>query len=216
MTEAFKILPEEKQRAILDAAASEFAEHGYKEASTNRIVRAAGIGKGMLFYYFGSKLELYNDLIDQGSVLLAARGEELFASAENQDIIAAFQRATRMKMEMYLERPALLEFFTRLYLHPEEGAVSEESKRRLAEVMEQREAAMRQLYERADPSKLRQDIPKERLMNYLSWAMEGYTQHLTGVVRSSFAGRISDLDLEPYWAEFDVYMEDLKTMFYQT
>ena len=53
--EKFNSLDEEKRQKILDAALMEFAEHGYEKASTNRIVKEAGIGKGMLFYYFKSK-----------------------------------------------------------------------------------------------------------------------------------------------------------------
>jgi TetR/AcrR family transcriptional regulator len=54
-----KGLPEEKRRKILDAAIAEFAENGYDKASTNAIVKEAGIAKGLLFHYFGSKRNLY-------------------------------------------------------------------------------------------------------------------------------------------------------------
>ena len=48
-------LPDGKRQRILDAAIREFAEHGYDKASTNSIVKEAGIAKGLLFHYFGSK-----------------------------------------------------------------------------------------------------------------------------------------------------------------
>jgi len=44
---------------ILQVCVDEFAEHSYKEASTNEIVKKAGISKGILFHYFGSKKNLY-------------------------------------------------------------------------------------------------------------------------------------------------------------
>jgi len=44
---------------ILQVCVDEFAEHSYKEASTNEIVKKAGISKGVLFHYFGSKKNLY-------------------------------------------------------------------------------------------------------------------------------------------------------------
>lgn len=59
----FESLEESKQHKIRQAALEEFAAHGYEKASTNRIVKAAGIGKGMLFYYFTSKQELYEYLV---------------------------------------------------------------------------------------------------------------------------------------------------------
>ncbi len=61
--EAFFNLEKSKQDTILDAAIDEFAEHGFGKASTNRIVKQAGISKGSLFYYFDGKDDLYLHLI---------------------------------------------------------------------------------------------------------------------------------------------------------
>jgi len=55
----FDNLPAEKKMKILQVCVDEFAEHSYKEASTNEIVKKAGISKGILFHYFGSKKNLY-------------------------------------------------------------------------------------------------------------------------------------------------------------
>jgi len=66
ITEKFAALEPAKQERILSAALEEFAEQGYERASTNRIVKKAGIGKGMLFYYFKSKRELFEYLIEYG------------------------------------------------------------------------------------------------------------------------------------------------------
>ena len=57
--EVFERLPEERQDRILRACMAEFIAHGYRNASTNRMVEGLGISKGILFHYFGSKEELY-------------------------------------------------------------------------------------------------------------------------------------------------------------
>jgi AcrR family transcriptional regulator len=44
-----------KRAAIRDAAAEVFAELGYTGATTAAICRAAGVGSGTLFHYFGDK-----------------------------------------------------------------------------------------------------------------------------------------------------------------
>lgn len=59
MNEKFFALPEEKQRRIVNAAMEVFAKNEYKRASTDDIAARAGISKGLLFHYFGSKKELY-------------------------------------------------------------------------------------------------------------------------------------------------------------
>jgi AcrR family transcriptional regulator len=70
----FQKLPPDQQQAILRAALDEFAAHGFNAASLNRIIDAAGISKGSMYYYFDGKEELYAHV---------ARGElgRLFESA---------------------------------------------------------------------------------------------------------------------------------------
>ncbi|MBB3104959.1 TetR/AcrR family transcriptional regulator [Azomonas macrocytogenes] len=48
---------------ILDAAAKEFARHGFKGTSMNVIAQRAGLPKANLHYYFTSKLGLYMEVL---------------------------------------------------------------------------------------------------------------------------------------------------------
>jgi AcrR family transcriptional regulator len=54
----FQRAPLEKRDAVLDAAAKEFALHGYEDASINRILLSAGFSKGAFYYYFDDKADL--------------------------------------------------------------------------------------------------------------------------------------------------------------
>lgn len=65
MYEGFENLPEAKKERILDACMEEFANKGYEGASTNEIVKRAGISKGILFHYFKNKKNLYLYLLDK-------------------------------------------------------------------------------------------------------------------------------------------------------
>ena len=51
--------PEAHEAAILDAAASVFADNGFAGARVEAIARAAGINKAMLYYRVGDKARLY-------------------------------------------------------------------------------------------------------------------------------------------------------------
>ncbi|MEO6532640.1 MAG: TetR/AcrR family transcriptional regulator [Pseudolysinimonas sp.] len=55
----FTKLPEHQQQAIVQAALDEFAAHGFHDASLNRVIEAAGISKGSLYYYFDGKEDLF-------------------------------------------------------------------------------------------------------------------------------------------------------------
>lgn len=55
----FAKLPANQQQAIVHAALDEFAAHGFHDASLNRVIEAAGISKGSLYYYFDGKEDLF-------------------------------------------------------------------------------------------------------------------------------------------------------------
>ncbi len=73
--------PEVKQD-VFDAAVRVFARYGYGAASVQKIADTAGVNKAMLYYYFGSKEELYNLIIGKSINAL----ETAVAAAENKDI----------------------------------------------------------------------------------------------------------------------------------
>jgi AcrR family transcriptional regulator len=60
----FRRLPEKKRETVFGAAVEELALHGYGGASLNRLVKRAGISKGSIFQYFGSKLGLFRSVGD--------------------------------------------------------------------------------------------------------------------------------------------------------
>ena len=53
----------DSRSAIFRAAALEFAERGYDAAGTDRIAARARVNKAMLYYHFGSKGELYAEIV---------------------------------------------------------------------------------------------------------------------------------------------------------
>lgn len=67
----FERLDPEVQARILDAAEAEFAAHGADKASFNRIIAAAGISKGAIYYYFDDKEDLFLTVVRRASLSLA-------------------------------------------------------------------------------------------------------------------------------------------------
>jgi TetR/AcrR family transcriptional regulator len=56
--------PELSRRAILDAAAAEFANQGLAGARIDAIAAAAGVNKALLYYYFQDKENLYGAALE--------------------------------------------------------------------------------------------------------------------------------------------------------
>src|SRR5699024_1157585 len=115
MAERFKNLNEAKQKRILNAALKEFAEQGYEKASTNRIVSMAGIGKGMLFYYFKNKKQLFHYLIDYAVQTIH---DEFFSRIDTgeRDLIERFRHIAMVKTAYYYENPNVNNFIAMVLL----------------------------------------------------------------------------------------------------
>ena len=56
---------EARRRQLLDHATRLFAEHGYHPTSVAEIVRTAGVGKGVFYWYFESKEQLFLEVLAQ-------------------------------------------------------------------------------------------------------------------------------------------------------
>ncbi len=72
------------QDAILEAAATIFAEHGFAGARVEAIAKAAGINKAMLYYRVGDKARLY-ELVVLRQFERAARAVESAAGGAHPD-----------------------------------------------------------------------------------------------------------------------------------
>ncbi len=59
------------QRRILETAAAEFSQHGFTHASLNHVIEALGLSKGVFYYYFDSKADLFTAVVDLVWQLLA-------------------------------------------------------------------------------------------------------------------------------------------------
>jgi AcrR family transcriptional regulator len=72
---------ERTRQAILAAARSSFAEHGFAAASTIAIARAAGVTRGAVYHHFAGKSDLFREVFVEiehelnETVVAAARGE---------------------------------------------------------------------------------------------------------------------------------------------
>jgi len=60
----------DRQRALFEAAAEEFAAKGFDAASLNRILDKSGMSKSSLYYYFDDKADLFTTLIERSLATL--------------------------------------------------------------------------------------------------------------------------------------------------
>jgi AcrR family transcriptional regulator len=131
------------QRAILDAAASEFGEHGFHEASISGITRRAGVALGSFYTWFDSKDAVFRALVSDMSERVRDHVAPAIRAAPDQ--IAA-------------ERAGLLEFLAFARAHKEIYRIIDESefvdpdsfRRHYATTAERIEARLRRGAERGE------------------------------------------------------------------
>ncbi|MEZ0480754.1 TetR/AcrR family transcriptional regulator [Planococcus sp. SSTMD024] len=201
-------MEESKQQAIRQAALAEFAAHGYEKASTNRIVKAAGIGKGMLFYYFTSKQELYEYLVKYSLEFIQSRYLDKVDAAE-RDLIERLTQLARLKMEAQAENEEVFQF-SAVFLQEGEAHLPQEL---AANIEEMKQAGYKLMYEGIDKSRFRKDSDPDKVFHLIRWSIDGYQQELLARLTGQ---KLADIDFAPYWEEFYAYLAILKKSFYET
>ena len=93
MNEKFFDLKREKQDRMINAGLKVFAKSGYRHATTDDIVKEAGISKGLLFHYFTNKVGVYVFLMDYFTCSPARKTDLTSNSASTMMRFAAFPLA---------------------------------------------------------------------------------------------------------------------------
>jgi len=175
----FENLPERARRRILNACIDEFSQRPYRQASTNTMVKKAGIAKGTLFYFFGSKRKLFVHVFDQALQRYldfhSSRAKKLPA-----DLFERFFAISRIRMEFMLAEPKLYRlFFNALIEMPEE--IRKELQGRFADYAIQ---SRRLLMEGLDRSRLREGVPVDRAVEMIQLLSEGILSRSTPKIKS--------------------------------
>jgi AcrR family transcriptional regulator len=109
----FERLPEAKRLRLLDAAIGEFAEHGYHGTSMRQIAARAGIAKGLTYYYFENKEDLFLHLVGHVGETWRREFERFFADGAATDVREHFRRLVRFSMEFIDSRPHMYQFYVK-------------------------------------------------------------------------------------------------------
>ena len=93
--------PEIRKNEILDAAQQFFFQKGYEQTSIQDIIDNLGIAKGTFYYYFTSKMDLLDKLVDRATSEITAALKQIVDSHMNaiEKFNNFFRTATVMKMQ---------------------------------------------------------------------------------------------------------------------
>jgi len=212
MNRAFKQLNIEKKKRILNAAFEEFTEKGYEYASTLVIAKEAGIAKGTLFNYFGTKNKLFNYLVEYAFTIIK---KEYFDQIdyEETDFFTRMYKAGQLKWKVYVMYGELMNFVAHLFVHQEKYVLPESLQKTRAALMEEFWTSV--FTKNIDFTKFRSDIPIDTILNFIRWTMEGYNAELEQSFKSENLAELDKKRLEPYYEEAYEYFSLLRKIYYK-
>lgn len=140
----FLELPLLRRRALLDAAGRHFAAHGHRGASLNAILAEVGVSKGVAYYYFDDKADLFATVLED-----AWAEVEPLIPAEDAPLWPGLHRLYRAHLALLRARPWVAEL-ARHEPPPEIGP-------RLAPMAE----SLRQIWTRVQADGIRADLPPD-------------------------------------------------------
>ncbi len=201
MRERLDNLPEDKKEKIIAASLQEFSVKGYQQASTNTITHAAGISKGLLFHYFGSKKKLFLWLVDYCLELGQQwyREKKLTLSA---DMIERALEIAILKLEYFHQHQLVSLFLATAFMDPPKELQDEMAVRIKIRTTE----ALKLLYGDVDMSLFREGIDKNKAMEMLMITMEGLRQKYSKLYKGHWDTEAAEKSLK----DFRDYMEIFK------
>lgn len=167
--ENFESLPLEKQNRIIEASLSMFGKLGYKKASSNDIATLAGISKGMIFHYFGSKKNLYLYLLDfAGNAISDAMNQYDFT--ETTDFFDRIIAGSNLKIAVMRKYPSLLLFLGNVFYETDTTVKDD-----IQKVFRQGELTRNNfILSETDLSKFKDNVDPNLVINIIVKFSEGY------------------------------------------
>lgn len=202
MDEKLKKLDPGKLDRIINSALEEFGRNSYEKASTNNIVKNAGISKGLLFHYFKSKRGLYDYLekfVFQKMVDVILEETDF----DETDIFSRIKQIAIIKMGVLARYPGIETFSKAIY-----------NEKSLAEIKKMIEEIVPDIYgqiyvKNIDTSRFKDGLDFEKTIKIIQWTIEKYGEEQMDWAKKTG----TDLDYSKIVSGIDPYMDILRRAF---
>lgn len=197
MNEKFFDLNRDKQDRMINAALRVFAVNGYRHASTDVIVKEAGISKGLLFHYFNNKIGLFSFLFDYSVRYMLFEFDRLISEKET-DYFTICKEMEKAKLNVLRSYPYMHEFIEKSLEENQLDIIEtiEFSKNTYTETLSK-------YYAQGDRSFMRSDISATQLDNMIRYTVDGLTKDQI---------RAGSFQPEMLYEQICAYLDTLQTL----
>lgn len=195
-----------RKNRILEAALVEFANKGYRKASTNSIVKEAKVSKGLLFHYYISKKELYIFLY---RIAMETITNELYEGVNfaDRDVLNRLSASTVQKIESYGRHPLFVKLFEN-NLAVEDEEILE---RTVAAAKEIAEESYQKLFSNIDYYFFSDRINIDHALKVVKWTIDRISNDW--LAQNEF--KLIDAAYDSLIEEIDVFLDLFRSAFYK-
>lgn len=196
MNEKFFDLAREKQDRMINGAIEVFAKNGYRHASTDDMVKAVGVSKGLWFHYFGSKEGIYVFVYDY-CVKYMLLELSTIVDEDEKDYFELVKQIAMTKTTVGKSYPYLT-----IFLEEAAHETMEEPVKKTAESRRIYEERMDELHRAAEIGNVSDKVRRERIKQMVDYCISSIIREKT---RES-------ADSEAIFREIKAYIELVRDM----
>ena len=165
----FMTMEAEKRERVIHVALAEFSK-GFAAASTDAIVKEAGISKGLVFHYFGSKRGLFLFLLKYALDIVIAEYARVIS--EDHDFLENLRAVSQRARELTFQHPLVFRFLAKA-----QASIAEVFPNGLPGDLPSH-MAMQQIRQKSnnDTSLFKHGIDSEKAHNIILWTMIGLNE----------------------------------------
>ena len=172
---------------------------GYRDASTDVIVKEAGISKGLLFHYFTSKQGLYEFICDYSTKYMILELTRTVKKSE-KDCFELMSQISQGRVRVMRNYPFMHQFL-RSIRHEEDAEAAGAASASIAEM----DRTYKNIYDQIDSSKLIRPEQLTRIIDIIEWMIDGF-------LKDNFKNE--DPDPDRLYDEYSEYLTLLREHFY--
>jgi len=203
-------LDEEKQTRIINAGLKEFALNGYDGAKTDNIVQEAGISKGLLFHYFGTKKDFYLFLFEYTVDL--CKNRYLDEINMDEDIFERLKQNTILKKKLMAQNPDLFNFLIGASAKGLNTLDKEVGPELAAKIEEFRKEAYVKMFSGLDFSRFKEEVDQQKAIELITWTIEGFQKK---ALAEHGDKKVDELDYNGFVNDLEEYFKLLRRSLYK-
>jgi AcrR family transcriptional regulator len=200
-------MEDSKRNALLTAAMNQFAKNGYKKTTTDEIILEAGISKGLLFHYFGTKKDLYIFLFEFANNTVM---QDYYSRIDikERDILERLSNLFLLKFQLINKYPAIFEFIASAFFEKDPTVAARINKYSNQLYFDAKDELLKDI----DLSIFKDNINIDKAIEIIIFTFKGYSE-----IQALPGKRIEDYskDHEKYKKDINEYIAVLRAAFYK-